>query len=335
MSTSSNYRLPACIVSGSIHPELAEQTAEAMGLSLGDIERKIFPNTERYIRYNTSVRGHHVIIIQSLAVSSDSSVNDALIETLLMIDAAKRASSAEISVVLPYMAYSRQDRKATGREPISAAAVIRMIQNAGADRIVSIDIHSPQTQAIFNGPFDHLTAEGIIRQALQEYLSTHGDEDFVMVSPDGGRAQVSEHYARQLGIEVFHMPKSRSKNDSSKLSRPDFLDGVDGKICFLVDDMIDTAGTLVTAAEVLKQSGATKIITATTHGLFSDPAIDRLKASPIDVIYTTDTLPTKKVEDALENRIVRLPIAPMLGAALTQIIEHGSVSDIFKGRNYL
>lgn len=323
------------VVGGSTHPRLAEDTAKEMGLSLGGIEKKRFPNSEVYVRYTESVRGSHVIIIQSLTATNTMTVNDALIELLLMVDAAKRASAAEISVVMPYMAYSRQDRKAKGREPISAAAIIRMLEGAGADRLVSVDIHSAQTQAVFNGPFDHLVAEGVIRAALRTYIRANQDGSFVMVSPDGGRAKIAEHYAGQLSIDIIHMPKARDRNNSSKITRPELVEDVSGKSCILVDDMIDTAGTLVSAAEALKRAGAAKIIVAATHGLFSDLALDRLKASPIDLLFVTDAVPIDMAEQVLDGRLHRLPLAPMLARALSAIISDDSVSDIFDGRNYL
>ena len=228
------------IASGSTHPELARATARLMGLNIGPVERKQFPNSELYIRYEDSIRGKHVFIIQALAAAHGRSVNDAIIELALMVDAAKRASATEITVVAPYMAYSRQDRKARGREPISAATIIRLLQSAGADRLVSVDLHSAQTHATFNGPFDHLTAEPLIQSALKSRIGINYDE-FVIVSPDGGRAKVAEHYAGELNVDVVHMPKSRDRNDSSKITRPLHIDGVQGRTSLLVDDMIDTA----------------------------------------------------------------------------------------------
>jgi ribose-phosphate pyrophosphokinase len=321
------------VASGSTHPELAQEIARFMGLELGPVQRKRFPNSEQYVRYEDSVRGDHVFAIQTLAAADGRSVNDSLMELMLMVDAAKRASASEITVVAPYMAYSRQDRKARGREPISAAAVIRMLQSAGADRLVSVDMHSPQTQATFNGPFDHLTAEGLIQAALKSEIGTN-NEAYVIVSPDGGRAKVAEDYAEVLEVDVVHMPKSRDRHDSSKITRPSHIDGVDGRTTLLVDDMIDTAGTLASAAEALKKSGAKRIIVAATHGLFSYPALDRLKAAPIDEIIVTDTVPLADAREVLGNRLHVLSSAPLIAEALTEIAIHGSVSKIFKDRNH-
>jgi len=321
------------IVTGSAHPALAEQTAAALGETLEGIELKHFPNGELYVRYAQSVRGDHVIIIQSLVARDGFSVNDALVELLLMVDAAKRASASEITVVMPYMAYSRQDRKAKGREPISAAVVINTLQAAGASRLVSIDMHSAQTQAVFDGPFDHLTAEGIIRGALKSHMDKHPDT-YVVVSPDGGRAKLSEHYALQLGVEVVYMPKTRSRTDG-KITRPASIPGVDGSVCILIDDMVDTAGTLVSAADTLKNSGASKVIAAATHGLLSHPALERLQASTIDELFFTDAVPLTEAKAALGKRLHEIPVAPVLAQAIEAITSGESVSTIFQGHNYL
>jgi ribose-phosphate pyrophosphokinase len=321
------------LASGSTHTKLAEDVARFMGIELGLVERKQFPNTEQYVRYGDSVRGDHVFIVQALAASDGRSVNDSLMELMLMIDAARRSSASEITIVAPYMAYSRQDRKARGREPISAATVIRMLQSAGADRLVSIDMHSAQTQATFYGPFDHLTAEPLLREALSDRVGTEYDE-FVVVSPDGGRAKVAEDYAGRLNIDVVHMPKSRDKHDSSKITRPDFIHEVEGRTCLLIDDMIDTAGTLVSAAVVLKNSGASRIIVCATHGLFSPPALERLRDAPIDEIIVTDTVPLDKAQEMLGNRLTILSSAQIIGRALSEIATHGSVSKIFNDRNH-
>jgi ribose-phosphate pyrophosphokinase len=321
------------VASGSTHPELAQDIADVMGVQLGGMERKQFPNTEKYIRYEDSIRGDHVFAIQAMAAANGRSVDDSLVELMLMIDAAKRASASTITVVAPYMGYSRQDRKARGREPISAAAVIRMLQSAGADRMVSVDMHSHQSQGTFNGPFDHLTAEAPILKALKRRVKTNPDE-FVVVSPDGGRAKAAEHYAHKLKVDVVHMPKSRDKKDSSMISRPAHVDGIDGRTSILVDDMIDTAGTLVSAAEALQKSGAAGIIVGATHGLFSDPALERLSAAPIDEVLITDTVPLDNAREALGNRLEVISSAPLIGRALMEIAMNGSVSRIFHDRNH-
>lgn len=321
------------LASGNTHKALAAEIAEAMDLHLHDDDVKIFPSGERYFRYGDSIRGKHALLVQSLVASDNGSVNDALLELVLMIDAARRGSAKEITVVSPYLAYMRQDRKALGREPISAAAVINILQATGAHRLVSVDMHSAQTQAVFDGPFDHLTAEGIIRDALAERINGNHN-DFVVVSPDGGRAKTAEIYAGELGVEVVHIPKSRSKTDSSQISRPDWVEGVEGKTCILIDDMIDTAGTLVSAAETLNQSGAKAVIAAATHGILSGPAIDRLQNSHITELVLTDTTPVESFRESLGDKLSVVSVAPMIATALEAIISGNSVLELFSGRNY-
>lgn len=321
------------LATGSAHKDLAVEIAQHMGLPLQEDEIKVFPSDERYFRFNESVRGKHAILIQSLASGKNGSVNDALMELVLMIDAARRASAHEITVVMPYMAYMRQDRKAKGREPISAAAVINLLQQTGADRLVSIDMHSAQTQAVFDGPFDHLTAEGIIRDALAEKVGTHHDE-FIVVSPDGGRAKTSEIYAEELTIDVAHMPKRRSKDDPSVIKHPDFIEDVKGKTCILIDDLIDTAGTIVSAAEVLQKSGAKEVIVAATHGVLSGPALERLSNPAISELILTDTIPLDNAKEALGSKLTIIPSAPIIASSLEAIVTRDSLLQLFGGKNY-
>ncbi|QQS19879.1 ribose-phosphate pyrophosphokinase [Candidatus Saccharibacteria bacterium] len=324
------------IVSGTVHPRLAEDAAAAMGLTLGPLTTKRFANSEMYVQYRESVRGKHVIIIQTFAndYKRNLSVNDALMETMLLIDAAYRSSAREITVVIPYLGYSRQDRKAKGREPISAAVVTHMLQTAGAHRLVTIDMHSPQVQGTFHGPFDHLVAERLILEGLKEEMGDRDPELFAIVSPDTGRAKDSERAADLLGIRLRHLQKTRDRHDSSKLVRPKRLQGVEGRICFMTDDMIDTAGTLITAAETLKKSGATAVIASATHALLSDPAIERLQSNAIDKLIVTDTVPIDYAKKVLSDKLTVLPVAPMIAAALHEVATGGSVSDLFEGRNY-
>jgi len=328
------YKPKVYLATGQTHSHLAVSTATYMGITLHEDELKTFPSGERYFRFGKSVRGKHVLLVQSLASTDQGSVNDSLMELMLMVDAARRGSAQEITVVTPYMAYMRQDRKAKGREPISAATVINMLQGVGAHRLVSVDMHSAQTQAVFDGPFDHLTAEGLIRNTLMERIGKDKDA-YAIVSPDGGRAKIAEHYADTLDVDVIHVPKSRSRKDSSIISRPDVVPGIEGKTAILIDDLIDTAGTLISAAETLKNSGANGVIAAATHGLFSGPALERLPDSAITELIVTDTIPMDHATHALGKQLTVLPCAPMLAAALSAIITGKSVSRQFQGRNYL
>lgn len=324
------------IVTGTVHPRLAEETVAAMGLELGPLNTKRFANSELYVQYESSVRGKHVIIIQTFAhdYKRNLTVNDALMETMLLIDAAYRSSAREITVVIPYLGYSRQDRKAKGREPISAAVVTRMLEGAGAHRLVTVDLHSPQVQGTFHGPFDHLVAEKLILEGLKTEMGDRDPDLFAIVSPDTGRAKDSERAADILGIRLRHLQKKRDRHDSDKLVRPKKLQGVEGRICIMTDDMIDTAGTLLTAAETLRKSGATGVIASATHALLSDPAIDRMQGAAIDKLIVTDTVPIDYAKKTLGDKLVVLPIAPMIAAALHEIATGGSVSDLFEGRNY-
>lgn len=321
------------IASGSVNPKLAEGIARSMGTEVGKTENKKFSNGEMYVRLNESTRGKHFLAIQSLAECNGLTVNDSLLELMIMVDAAKRASASEITAVVPYLAYSRQDRKARGREPISAAVITRMLKGVGVDRMVSVDLHSAQTQATFDGPFDHLTAEPLITSALRGVIGDNSSE-FVIVSPDGGRAKESEYYAGEFDLEVKHMLKSRDRRNPSEIRRPERIDDVDEKTVLVVDDMLDTARTLVSASESLKNSGAKKVMVSATHGLFSSPALEILADAPIDKIMVTDTVPQDESKEALGSRLEVLPSAQMIGRALIEIIRHGSVSSIFDDRNH-
>lgn len=321
------------LASGSAYPELATGTAKQMGLEVGGTENRVFANSERYVRFLDSVRNDDIFIIQALAATINGSVNDHLMEQLLLVDAAKRASASSITVVTPYLPYSRQDRKAKGREPISSATVIRMFQTAGADRIVSIDVHSQQLQATFNGPFDPLTAEPLILRALKKRVEENPD-NFVVVAPDAGRTKVAEHYAIRLGTDSIYMPKTRDQSDNKKIYRPESIYGVKGKTCLIIDDMIDTGGTLVSAAETLERSGSAGVIACATHGLFSEPAFERLADAPINEFIVTNTVPQNLAIEALGQKIKVLKIEKLLARALIEIASGGSVSKIFKDRNH-
>lgn len=324
------------VVSGSVHPELAKETARLMGTTLGPLNTKRFANSELYVQYADSVRNKHVIIIQTFAADAERgiSVNDAVMETILLIDAARRSSAREITVVIPYLGYSRQDRKAKGREPISAAIVTRMLEVAGAHRLVTIDVHSPQIQGTFQGPFDHLIAGGLILDELKDYMKKHPKEEFAVVSPDTGRAKAAERFADDLGVRLRHLQKTRDRHDPANILRPKNLQGVEGRVCFMTDDMIDTAGTLITAAQTLRDSGAKAVIACATHAILSDPAIERLQTGVIDQLIVTDTVPIEHARKALNGRLTVLPAAPLIAQALHQIIVGGSVSELFGGKNY-
>ncbi len=323
------------IASGMAHPELAVDIAEAMGAGTGPVDAKIFPDGEIYSRYTENVRGKDVFIVQSHIGTDKMTVNDAFMQQCLLADAARSSSAREITAVIPNLAYSRQDRKSKGREAIGTRAVINMLTAVGVNRIVTVDMHSAQSQAIFQGPFDHLTMQRKLRYAMQDEIAEYSPEQCVVVAPDAGASKSAEKHRANLGVGLVHMAKNREPGDSLRVHHDEFVPGVDGKVCMVFDDMIDTAGTIASASKALKSSGALAIHIAATHAIFSDPAIERLQDAPIDRILVTDTVPTQRAEKELEGKIRIVPSGPMIGHALTQIFTHGSVSELFDDQNHM
>ncbi|MBI1844152.1 MAG: ribose-phosphate diphosphokinase [Actinobacteria bacterium] len=315
------------LLGGRTHPALAEEIAAHLGVELGETNLVDFANSEMRCRFGESVRGADVFILQPHSSSDGRSVNDSLMEQLIMIDAAKRASAKRITAVCPYYGYSRQDRKAEGREPITAKLVADLLYTAGAHRVVSVDLHSGQIQGFFDGPVDHLTAMPV----LVEYLRENLQGELVIVAPDAGRVKVAERMAQHLHADLAIVHKRRPKGMANVVEARDVVGDVEGRICVLVDDMIDTAGTIVAAAEQLKDHGASSVWAAATHGVFSDPAIDRLKNSVIDRVIITNTLPLP-VEKQID-KIEVLSIAGLIADAIDAVFEDTSVSEIFGGDN--
>jgi ribose-phosphate pyrophosphokinase len=309
------------IFTGSHHPELAEQVAKKLGVKLSPTNLEKFANGEVKCHLGESVRGADVFIFQA----HSGSVGEAIVEQAILIDAAKRASAAHITAVCPFLGYARQDRKSSGREPITAKLVVDILSVAGADRIVSIDLHTGQIQGFFNGPFDHLTS----LPALANYLKEKFDKNAAIVSPDAGRVKLAERYASRLGVDLAIVHKSRTRKNQAEAL--DVIGEVEGKDCILVDDMIDTAGTICSAAELLKKKGAKSVSAVATHGLFSPPALERLEKSSIDLLAVTDTLPSVKPNNKVN--IETVSIVPLLATAIQAIFEGGSVSAIFNGEN--
>ena len=315
------------LVSGRANLPLAEEIASALGAELGDAGPTEFANGELHCRFDESVRGGDVFIIQSHVAVDDRSLNDALMEQLIMVDAAKRASAKRITVVCPIYGYARQDRKASGREPITAKLVADLFEAAGATRLVSVDLHSGQIQGFFNGPVDHLTAMPV----LIDYLVADLPEDLVVVSPDAGRVKVAERYANALDASLAIVHKTRFQEKKHAVEARAVVGDVEGRPCVLIDDMIDTGSTLVSAAEQLVERGATKVYAAATHGVFSEPAIDRIKNSMIDKVVITDTVPLPSEKQI--DKIVVLTVASIIADALDAVFEDTSVSEIFGGAN--
>ena len=308
------------LFSGSHDPGFAERVAAALKTPLSSAHIERFANSELKVRLGDSVRGADVFIFQA----HNAPVNDAIMEQAIMIDAAKRSSAAHITAVCPFFGYARQDRKSRGREPITARLVMDIFSAAGADRIVTIDLHSGQIQGFFDGPFDHLIAGPAIEAYIKKTYT-----DFVMVSPDAGRVKQTERFANHLNAPLAIVHKHRSATNVAEAIT--IIGDVAGKHCIINDDMIDTAGTICAAADLLKKRGATRVSVVATHGLFYGPAFERIEASGIDSIAVTDTLPLP--EDAPTNISV-IPITDLVAEAIAAIHSHGSISEIFHGDNH-
>jgi len=315
------------IVSGRANLPLAEEIAACLEVELGEANCSEFANGEMHCRFSESIRGMDVFIIQSHAASGTMSINDAIFEQLQMVDAAKRASAKRITAVMPFYGYGRQDRKAEGREPISAKLVANMFAAAGAGRLVSVDLHSGQIQGFFDQPFDHLTAMPV----LVEYLEQNMGDDLVVVSPDAGRVKVAERYANVLHADLAIVHKRRVRGAKSAVEAKEVVGNVEGRTCVLIDDMIDTASTLIAAADQLVEEGARQVCAAATHGVLSGPAIDRLKNSVIGKVVVTfnETPTTEKQIDKIEV----LSVSKIIADAIDAVFEDTSVSEIFGGAN--
>ncbi|HVQ44058.1 MAG TPA: ribose-phosphate diphosphokinase [Candidatus Saccharimonadia bacterium] len=313
------------ILSGSHNGKLAQAVAKHIDVPLSDMKLDRFANGEISVKLGESARGADVFVFST----HDQPVNDAIMEQLIIIDAAKRASAKRITAVCPYFGYARQDRKSSGREPITAKLLVDMLTAAGADRIVSVDLHTGQIQGFFDGPFDHLTALPV----LSDYIRDQLGGDVVIVSPDAGRVKTSERYVRRLGADFAIIHKTRSKTQANTVEAKNVIGEVAGRRCVLIDDMIDTAGTICAAAQLLKESGAAEIYAMATHGILSDPALERLAASPIDRIVVTDTLPLPEGKNL--DKVEVVSVVPLVAAAIKAIYLDESVSKIFGGENHI
>jgi ribose-phosphate pyrophosphokinase len=314
------------LFSGSGYPELAEKIAERLDVSLGEVQLTQFSGGEMYARYEQSIRGSDVFIVQSLG----EPVNENLMELLIMVDAARRASAERTVVVIPWFAYSRQDRKTKPREPITARLVANMIQVAGANRVMTMDLHVGQIEGFFSFPVDHLTA----MHTFVDYFVEQGfrdADDAVVVAPDTGEAKVAKRLADHLGLPWAIVNKLRRQAQQSEVTH--IIGDVEGKRAIMIDDIVDTAGTLVRAAEKLLEYGATEIYAAATHPVLSGPAYERLENSPIKELVVTNTLPLKRGEP--HDKIHVLTIAPILANTIRNVFAEESVSEVFMGENQL
>jgi ribose-phosphate pyrophosphokinase len=312
------------VFSGRAHPALAQEVADLLDIHLVPTTAHDFANSEIYIRYQESVRGCDAFVIQS----HTAPVNEWIMEHLIMVDALKRASAKRITVVMPFYGYARQDKKHRGREPISARLIADLFKTAGADRLITVDLHTAQIQGFFDGPVDHLMALPILADHVKE---KYGDRELAVVSPDAGRIKVAEQWSDRLGgvpLAFIHKTRDIDRPNESVANR--VVGEVKGRMCVLVDDMIDTGGTIVKAAEALMAEGAAGVIIAATHAILSDPATDRLKNCPAAEVVVTNTLPIP--EDRHFDKLTILSIAPLISRAIREVFEDGSVTSLFDGR---
>jgi ribose-phosphate pyrophosphokinase len=310
------------LVTGRAHPKLAEDIAAALDTQIVTTDARTFANGEIYARYDESVRGCDAFVIQS----HTTPINEWLMEQLIMVDALKRASAKRITVVVPFYPYARQDKKGRGREPISARLVADLFKAAGADRIMSVDLHAAQIQGFFDGPVDHLFAMPVLLKYFQEKLDA---STLTIVSPDMGRVRVADIWSDRMGAPLAIIHKRRDPKVANQVSVHEIVGEVKGRTCLLVDDMIDTGRTIAKAAEALKKAGATNVVVAATHAIFSDPASTVLQSDFIDEVVVTDTLPLP--EEKRFDKLTILPIAPLIAGAIHQVFTDGSVTSMFDG----
>ncbi len=312
------------VFSGRAHPSLSEEVAAELGSPLVPMQAFSFANSEIYVRYEESVRGCDAFVIQS----HTAPVNEWIMEHLIMVDALKRASAKRITVVMPFYGYARQDKKHRGREPISARLMADLFKTAGADRLITVDLHADQIQGFFDGPVDHLMALPILADHVKE---KYGDQQLAVVSPDAGRIKVAERWSARLdGAPLAFIHKTRRIDVANEVVANRVVGEVAGKICILTDDMIDTGGTIVQAAEALVKDGAAGVVIAATHPIMSGPAVDRLKNSPATEVVVTNTLPIP--DDRRFDKLTCLSIAPLVSRAIREVFEDGSVTKMVDGQ---
>ena len=310
------------LFTGRAHPELAKEVASELGADLVPTKAFEFANGEIYVRFEESVRGSDAFVIQS----HTAPINTWIMEQLIMVDALKRASAKRITVIVPFYGYARQDKKHRGREPISARLMADLFKTAGADRLMAVDLHTSQIQGFFDGPVDHLFALPL----LADHVGRRVDrERLTIVSPDAGRVRVADQWTDRLGAPLAIIHKRRDPNIANEVTVHEVVGDVTGRTCVLVDDMIDTGGTICAAADALYDNGAADVIVAATHAVLSGPAVDRLKNSRISEVIVTNSLPIE--EERQFDKLTVLSIAPMVGRAIREVFEDGSVTSLFDG----
>ncbi|SHN46376.1 ribose-phosphate diphosphokinase [Cryptosporangium aurantiacum] len=323
MALHAKSRKSLVLLSGRAAPELAAEIAVDLETGVTPTRALEFASGELFVRFEESVRGSDAFIIQSMCAP----VNQHLMEVLLMLDAAKRGSAKRVTVVLPFYPYARQDKKHQGREPISARLVADLLRTAGADRILTVDLHTAQIQGFFDGPVDHLFALSLLAEYVKE---RYAGRDLTVVAPDSGRVRVAERWTDVLGgTPLAFIHKTRDPLVPNQVVMNRVVGEVKGRTCILVDDMIDTGGTIAKAADALKQEGAADVVVAATHGVLSDPATERLKNGPISEVILTNTLPIPPEKEL--DKLTVLSIAPLIARAIREVFDDGSVTSLFGG----
>ncbi len=312
------------LVSGRSNPELAAKIAKHLGCELGQVTLKTFANGETYCRYEESIRGADMFIVQTASIPVDQH----LMELLIMVNAAKLASAKRITAVTPWFFYSRQDKKSRPREPITAKLVADLLQTAGADRVLTMDLHAGQVQGFFHIPVDHMTAVPMFAQYVRDL---NLGAQLAAVSPDTGRAKLAGKFAEMIDGDLVILNKVRPAHNEAKVTT--VIGDVEGKIAVMSDDVVDTAGTLVAGADALKEAGALKVYACATHGLFNGPALERIAGSQIDRLVVTDTVPVNPLEKP--DNVEVLSVAGILAETIQNVFSDDSVSAIFAGENQL
>ncbi|WP_181786991.1 ribose-phosphate diphosphokinase [Streptomyces phytophilus] len=308
------------LFTGRGYPELAEEVAHQLGVGLVPTKAFDFANGEIYVRFQESARGADCFVMQS----HTTPINQWIMEQMIMVDALKRASARSITAIVPFYGYARQDKKHRGREPISARLIADLLKTAGADRILTVDLHTDQIQGFFDGPVDHLFALPV----LADYVASKTDRSkLTVVSPDAGRVRVADRWGDRLGAPLAIVHKRRDPDVANQVTVHEVVGHVAGRVCVLVDDMVDTGGTICAAADALFANGAEDVIVAATHGVLSGPAGDRLKGSKVSEFIFTNTLPTASELEL--DKITVLSMAPVLARAVREVFEDGSVTSLF------
>jgi ribose-phosphate pyrophosphokinase len=322
-SIETENRKTMMLFSGRAYPELTDEIAQELGIAPTATDSYEFANGEIFVRYKESVRGSDAFVVQSMTAP----LNKWLMESLIMVDALKRGSAKRITVVLPFYPYGRQDKKHRGREPISARLVSDLFKTAGANRILTVDLHTAQIQGFFDGPVDHLFAMDVLAGYIEKRFA---GRPMSVVAPDSGRVRVAERWTDRLGgCPLAFIHKTRDPLTPNQVVANRVVGDVEGRVCLIVDDMIDTGGTICRAADILFESGAEDVIVAATHAVLSDPATERLKNSRISEVVVTNTLPLPPEKQL--DKITVLTIAPLIARAIREVFDDGSVTTLFGG----